>query len=76
MDNIAMLCDTISKLVSGANSPARSGDRLSLGQVSNGLVTVDGAVYSADWAADVDPIDGISVYCVVTGGRCVVLGHG
>ena len=67
MDNIAMLASTIAGVISGS-------DRLQRGEVSGSQVLVSGVPYNPSWAADIDPLDGTWVYCVISSGRCVVVG--
>ena len=68
MDNIAALADLVASAVS-------SGDRLEVGTISGGKVYVGGTAYTPSWAADIDPVDGKEVYCVISRGRCVVVGE-
>ena len=68
MDNIQVLKRALMTVI-------QNQVHLEVGIVSGDQVLVGGALYNPSWSADIDKIDGKEIYCVISQGRCVVVGE-
>lgn len=65
----------LSKIIAnGIHKPKKSGKQIRRGTVSGGLVYINGRGYVYSAAVDINVVDGMSVWCEMSGTRAVIVG--
>lgn len=65
----------LSKIIAnGIHKQKKSGKQIRRGTVSGGLVYINGRGYVYSAAVDINIVDGMSVWCEMSGTRAVIVG--